>query len=370
MKDRSCRDDDWSAEKEPQSCDVLLRCVTCDPSRQELKQYLAAREVRCRDTHRVTRQEEALVFRIKNYVVDELLERGAGGRVYKAYACAADGQRLQPEEEVAIKVIEKKPGKEALVAKVRREYTIMFEVEHKHVCRLIEVVENPKRICLIMPFAKGGDLCSHILRRGKLTEPEARVMFRQLLEAVRHVHRRGYFHRDIKPENILLDEHNNILLTDFGLSDAYSALAPTSLSCGSLCYAAPEVISGTPYVGPEVDIWSCGTVLYAMVTGKKAFGGITELETFRKIQKGKFRPAHHLSNNLMDLLHCMLNPDAMKRITMAGIFEHPWMVSRISSVPHRRYSAESIHYTPPARLLEAHLRRKVDRSSLCDIFEE
>jgi serine/threonine protein kinase len=162
---------------------------------------------------------------------------------------------------------------------------------------LFDVVENSKRLCLVMQYAEGGDLFDYVLKSGKLPQHEAWRIFRQLLDAVNHIHKHGFMHRDIKPENILcvslltsllnvatvsdilivvaaassLDKDLNVVLGDFGLGGKWSSLSPTNATCGSLNYAAPEILGANYYIGPEVDLWSCGAVLYMMLTGSVPF---------------------------------------------------------------------------------------------------
>ena len=78
-------------------------------------------------------------------------------------------------------------------------------------------------------------------------------------------------HRDLKPENLLLDKDYNIKLIDFGLANSMKDSLALVTACGSPNYAAPEVISGQAYGGDEVDIWSCGVILYAMICGQLPF---------------------------------------------------------------------------------------------------
>lgn len=105
----------------------------------------------------------------------------------------------------------------------------------------------------------------------KLPENEARRIFQQIISAIEYSHLHKMVHRDLKPENLLLDKDYNIKLIDFGLANSTKDSVPLSTACGSPNYAAPEVISGQSYSGQEVDIWSCGVILYAMICGTLPF---------------------------------------------------------------------------------------------------
>ncbi len=100
-----------------------------------------------------------------------------------------------------------------------------------------------------------------------MDEDEARRIFQQIISAIEYSHFNKMAHRDLKPENLLLDEDNNIKLIDFGLANLMKDGASLTTACGSPNYAAPEVIAGLSYGGQEVDIWSIGIILYAMVIG-------------------------------------------------------------------------------------------------------
>lgn len=126
-------------------------------------------------------------------------------------------------------------------------------------------------------------------------------------------------HRDLKPENLLLDEDNNIKLIDFGLANSMKDGSSLQTACGSPNYAAPELISGQSYGGQEVDIWSCGVILYAMVCGSLPFDDQEFAALFQKIKEGKYFLPNYVSENVRDLINRMLQPNPVKRIKLKEI---------------------------------------------------
>ena len=128
----------------------------------------------------------------------------------------------------------------------------------------------------------------------------------------------------MKPENILLDEFNNIKLIDFGLANSMKDSQALRTACGSPNYAAPEVISGRSYGGVEVDVWSLGVILFAMVCGSSPFDDDCMSSLFQKIKDSKYDMPNFISSDVQDLINRMLQPNPVKRITMREIKEHPW----------------------------------------------
>jgi serine/threonine protein kinase len=110
-------------------------------------------------------------------------------------------------------------------------------------------------------------------------------------------------HRDLKPENLLLDEFNNIKLIDFGLANYMKDGVSLSTACGSPNYAAPEVISGQAYGGQQVDVWSCGVILYAMIVGSLPFDDDKLNVLFDQIKKAHYFMPAWVSEDLKDLIH-------------------------------------------------------------------
>ena len=102
------------------------------------------------------------------------------------------------------------------------------------------------------------------------------------------MHKLKIVHRDLKPENLLLNEKKEIKIVDFGLSNTYKEGQTLKTACGSPCYAAPEMIAGKRYQGLQVDIWSCGVILYALVCGYLPFEDPNTAKLYKKIMSGDF----------------------------------------------------------------------------------
>ncbi len=125
-------------------------------------------------------------------------------------------------------------------------------------------------------------------------------------------------------QNLLLDADNNIKIADFGLSNVAHDGDFLRTSCGSPNYAAPEVISGNLYAGPEVDVWSCGVILYALLCGTLPFDDESIPNLFKKIKSGMYSLPSHLSQSSRELILRMLVVDPIKRISISEVRQHPW----------------------------------------------
>ena len=222
--------------------------------------------------------------------------------------------------------------------KVQREINILHLCTHPHIIRLYEVVDTPTDIFLVNEYVSGGELFDYIVSKGRLSPDEARNFFHQIISGVEYCHFQKIVHRDLKPENLLLDANKNIKLADFGLSNLMRDGEFLRTSCGSPNYAAPEVISGHLYAGPEVDVWSCGVILYALLCGSLPFDDESIPNLFKKIKSGMYSLPTHLSQLAKNLIPRMLEVDPMKRITIAEIRMHPWFQHKLP--PYLRHPPE------------------------------
>ncbi|KAM7268382.1 hypothetical protein ACFE04_010548 [Oxalis oulophora] len=255
---------------------------------------------------------------LPNYKLGKTLGIGSFGKV-KIAEHALTGHK------VAIKILNRRKIRNMeMEEKVRREIKILRLFMHPHIIRLYEVIETPTDIFVVMEYVKSGELFDYIVEKGRLQEEEARNFFQQIISGVEYCHRNMIVHRDLKPENLLLDSRFNVKIADFGLSNIMRDGHFLKTSCGSPNYAAPEVISGKLYAGPEVDVWSCGVILYALLCGTLPFDDENIPNLFKKIKGGIYTLPSHLSQGARDLIPRMLVVDPMKRITIPEIRQHPW----------------------------------------------
>lgn len=230
-------------------------------------------------------------------------------------------------EKVAVKILEKdKIRDSADIERVSREIRILKIVKHPNVISLYEIIETPKQLYLIMEYACGGELFDYIVARNRLKEHQACLFLQQLISGVEYLQSVGVVHRDLKPENLLLDEHNNLKIVDFGLSNLYKSEEVLKTACGSPCYAAPEMIAGKKYHGSKVDIWSCGVVLFAMVCGYLPFEDPNTSILYKKILGGEYKCGAWVSLDGQDLLKKILNTNPETRYTIDMIKNHTWFI--------------------------------------------
>ena len=136
------------------------------------------------------------------------------------------------------------------------------------------------------------------------------------MSGIEYVHQLNIVHRDLKPENLLLDSHMKIKIVDFGLSNTYKDGGLLSTACGSPCYAAPEMIAGKKYQGLQVDIWSCGVIMYAMLCGYLPFEDKNTKKLYQKIIAGQYHIPSFIRSDARDLLTKILNTNPDERYTI------------------------------------------------------
>ncbi|XP_072538594.1 5'-AMP-activated protein kinase catalytic subunit alpha-2 [Salminus brasiliensis] len=256
--------------------------------------------------------------KIGHYILGDTLGVGTFGKV-------KIGEHQLTGHKVAVKILNRQKIRSLdVVGKIKREIQNLKLFRHPHIIKLYQVISTPTDFFMVMEYVSGGELFDYICKHGRVEDNEARRLFQQIISAVDYCHRHMVVHRDLKPENVLLDGSMNAKIADFGLSNMMSDGEFLRTSCGSPNYAAPEVISGRLYAGPEVDIWSCGVILYALLCGTLPFDDEHVPTLFKKIRGGVFYIPEYLNRSVASLLMLMLQVDPLKRATIKDIREHEW----------------------------------------------
>ncbi|KAL2845729.1 hypothetical protein BJY01DRAFT_234838 [Aspergillus pseudoustus] len=304
------------------------------------------------------------------YILGQTVGEGEFGKVKL-------GWKRDGSVEVAIKLIRRESlgNNPTRLPKIYREISILRDLSHANIVRLHEMVETDRHIGIIMEYASGGELFDHILRNKYLKDNAARRLFAQLVSGVGYLHKKGIVHRDLKLENLLLDRNRNIIITDFGFANTFDANDELSeeieynltnkefvkrmrldkpntkgmrrgdlmqTSCGSPCYAAPElVVSDSLYTGRKVDVWSCGVILYAMLAGYLPFDddpanpdGDNINLLYKYIVTTPLTFPEYVTPHARDLLRRILVPDPRKRADLFEVARHSWLSEYSDIVSH------------------------------------
>lgn len=275
---------------------------------------------------------------VGNYILEKRIGQGTYGEVRLAVNKITN-------QRVAIKTIEKQSIKtERQRKRLQREVRILRLLHHPHIVKVFDVIETTTAVYIVMEYASGGELFDYLVVNKRLKEREARHFFRQVISAVEYCHGHFVIHRDLKPENLLIDDNNNIKIIDFGFTNIYRKDTLLDTFCGSPYYAAPEMILAKKYTGPEVDIWSLGVILYAMVCGSLPFDDTNIKLLHKKITSGYYFTPKYLSKKLSHLISRMIVVDPSQRATLDEIKSHPWV--------NESYDTETCSYILPRSAID------------------
>nr|CDS23869.1 serine:threonine protein kinase [Echinococcus granulosus] len=216
--------------------------------------------------------------------------------------------------------------------------------------KLYEVIESDRHVYLVMEFAANGELFEYLVSNGRMREKDARIKFRQIVSAVQYCHQKNIVHRDLKAENLLLDADYNIKLADFGFSNTFRADKKLDTFCGSPPYAAPELFLGKKYIGPEVDVWSLGVILYTIVAGYLPFDAQNLRDLRERVLRGKYRIPFFMSTDCEMLLKRMLVLNPEKRYSLLSVMEDKWTNINMEDNILRPYQEPPPDFKDPIRL--------------------
>lgn len=249
-------------------------------------------------------------------------------------------------EQVAVKIVprqstdsdhrsaaERERADHSKEVRTAREAAIMMLVDHPYICGMRDVVRTNYHWYMLCEYVNGGQMLDYIISHGRLKEKQARKFGRQIASALDYCHKNSIVHRDLKIENILISKTGDIKIIDFGLSNLFSPRGHLKTFCGSLYFAAPELLQAKQYTGPEVDVWSFGIVLYVLVCGKVPFDDQSMPQLHAKIKKGVVEYPPWLTPECRSLIARMLTTDPSQRPSLSEIMGHSWMTKGFNAPP-------------------------------------
>ena len=251
------------------------------------------------------------------YKIGRCIGRGAFGKVNLSL-------HILTGKIVAIKSINKSK-RNFSIKNILYEIKLMKKLRNnKNIVHLLEKFEDKKYIYIVMENIVGGNLLNAIKKMSKFPENLSKYIFKQIIETLKYIHSKNIVHRDIKPHNILLNLNNEIKICDFGVGKEIIKGNLVNETCGTPAYLAPELLSGNYFDPYKADIWSCGIVLYFMLTGFLPFKGNNDFELHQSILNGKFNLIDGISNECSDLIRNILEINPEKRFNLDDIIMHSW----------------------------------------------
>ena len=261
----------------------------------------------------------------KDYKILQIVGEGTLSKVYEAQNRITDLKR-------ALKIIKKTQNNIINEEEINNEINILKAIDHPNILKTYEFFSNNESYNIIMEYCKGGQLYTEIENNAPFDETYSAYVMYQIFSAINYAHNMNIIHRDLKPENILIVNRNkknnypNIKVGDFGMIKLLPKNTKQNKVIRSLFYVAPEVLKNN--YNEKCDIWSCGVIMYTLLSNNKPFDGKNEDEIISKIEKGEFdlksQPFDKISDNAKDLIQKLLIMDTEKRINAQEALNHIW----------------------------------------------
>ena len=265
---------------------------------------------------------------INNYIIDKEIRKCKFGTIHS-------GIHKLTGEKVAIKIISKNSLKTNLhyLTLINNEISILKLFHHQNIIQLYEIIESSLYIYIITEIFTGQDL-NHLIKTNKfLSENDSKIIFAQIIKAIYYIHKMKICHRNIKPENIIINENNKVKIINFEYTFYYSSSSNIIFDIiENDSYTCPEMHNGNEYKGELCDVWSCGVLLYFMVTGNLPFNEQNDNLNKENINNGIIDIPTSLSEDLIYLIKGMIEVDTNKRFNLNDIIFSKWLNKSIFDI--------------------------------------
>ena len=258
------------------------------------------------------------------YMREKTLGKGSYGTVFLV-------KHMQLQRYFAMKVIRKKVKDLQHEETLMNEINILRKLDHPNIVKITDFYNLKYEYNIVTEYCKEGELFDEIKKNAPFSEALAGWYMKQIIQAVSYVHSNNIIHRDLKPENILIskkskNDYHQIKIIDFGTATVFNKEKREHALIGSAYYIAPEVLSKN--YTEKCDLWSCGVIMYILLTGRPPFNGKTEEEIMSKIKLGQFDldkyPCGVISKEAKDLIKKLLEIKPNLRISAEEALKHNW----------------------------------------------
>mmetsp|Transcript_124607 Transcript_124607/g.360431 ORF Transcript_124607/g.360431 Transcript_124607/m.360431 type:complete len:544 (-) Transcript_124607:185-1816(-) len=232
-----------------------------------------------------------------------------------------------------MRAIKKVPKNKFNPRHLELEIEIMQKMDHPNIVKLFETIHDRRNTYFVMELCEGGELFDRIVAQGHFNELSTAIVLQQMLRAVHYMHERHIAHRDLKPENFMfhskgpIDEANPLKLIDFGLAVECPPGTILKEVVGTPLYVAPQVISKK--YDKMCDLWSCGVIMYALLSGNVPFNGPSNSAVLAKVREGivRYRAPEwaNVSRLARDLAEGLLKRNPRERMTASAALDHEWI---------------------------------------------
>ncbi|MCQ2821664.1 MAG: protein kinase, partial [archaeon] len=279
----------------------------------------------------------------KVYTKERLLGKGSYGIVYLV-------KHKQLNKYFAMKTIHKRNQSKEEEENLMNEIEILKKLDHPNILKINDFYSLGNDYNIITEYCKEGELFNEIKNYAPFSEPIAAYFMKQILSAVCYCHSKNVIHRDLKPENILIFKRekngcHQIKIIDFGTAKVFSKDKKENLLIGSSYYIAPEVLSCS--YTEKCDLWSCGVIMYILLTGRPPFGGGTDKQILDKIIKGTYDLSKYpwgiISKEAKDLIKKLIEPNQNKRLSAEEALKHPWFKIRKAKALDKKLNSIDSH---------------------------